>query len=376
MKFILAPLIPQSATNPRTLVRSKFPVCSHVWYLWILLSLSLCCQLHGIDLEDMVQNFVLQTKQIRIPEYPHAFNPSIIRWNGSLLMCFRFIPNPNTPFNSEIGLVWLDDNFNPVGNIHLLDTRGPLLISSRVEDPRLVKIGNSLYVVYSNNVEEKITKGGFRVFIAQLNFDGKDFSLRNIECLSKFEGASQNRREKNWVPFEYHSELLVAYTLSPHCILRPLPGTNACETFCTTSQSIPWEWGELRGGTCALIDSNKYLAFFHSSKIMATVHSNEEAISHYFIGAYTFSLEPPFEITHISPEPIVGKNFYHGTIYKPYWGSMRVVFPGGFIFDDQNIWIAYGRQDHEIWIVKLDKQGLLQSLIPVSSHKSINRKVS
>ena len=31
--------------------------------------------------------------------------------------------------------------------------------------------------------------------------------------------------------------------------------------------------------------------------------------------------------------------------------------------DDQFIWISYGRQDKEIYLVKLDKKGLLDSLV-------------
>ena len=122
-----------------------------------------------------------------------------------------------------------------------------------------------------------------------------------------------------------------------------------------------------RGGTPGLIiDGSQYLAFFHSSKVMPTVHSNGDNILHYFIGAYTFAQHPPFEITQISPEPIVGRKFYNGTIYTPYWKPVRAIFPCGYIFDGSYIWIAYGRQDHEIWLAKLDKEGLLNSLVPVA----------
>jgi predicted GH43/DUF377 family glycosyl hydrolase len=82
------------------------------------------------------------------------------------------------------------------------------------------------------------------------------------------------------------------------------------------------------------------------------------------MGAYTFSPEPPFEVTRISPSPIVGKNFYHGVTHRT-WKPLRVVFPGGFVSDEKHVWIVYGRQDHEVWAAKLDKQKLLQSLIPV-----------
>ncbi len=87
---------------------------------------------------------------------------------------------------------------------------------------------------------------------------------------------------------------------------------------------------------------------------------------HYFMGACTFSSEPPFEITSFSPEPIVGKDFYHGPPYKT-WRPMCIVFPAGFIFDDNFIWVSYGRQDHEMWIVKLDREIFFQWLQPLPS---------
>ena len=104
---------------------------------------------------------------------------------------------------------------------------------------------------------------------------------------------------------------------------------------------------------------------------METVQSNGQTMAHYFMGAYAFSLAPPFEITQISPEPIIGKGFYIGKVYNPYWKPVKVVFPCGFIFDDKYIWVAYGKQDHEIWIAKIDKNGLLKSLNPVQTTAEI-----
>jgi predicted GH43/DUF377 family glycosyl hydrolase len=320
----------------------------------------------GIDLEEKTQDFVLETKRIIIPEYPNAFNASIVRWKNKLLMSFRHIPNRSSKFDSEIGLVWLDKNFNPISKPQLLDTRGPLAsIPSRAEDARLIVINNALYMVYSNNVEQKITKGGFRVFIAQIEYDGDTFVATHKECLDVFEGETKQKREKNWAPFEYSGKLLLAYSLLPHRIFYPQQG--ACKTIALSKGAINWPYGELKGGTPALKVGNQYLAFFHSYIPLSTIHSDEKSILHYFMGAYAFGLEPPFKITHISQEPIIGKGFYKGAVYTPYWHPLRVVFPCGFIFDESHIWVSYGRQDHEMWIVKLDRKKLIESLIPISN---------
>jgi len=325
----------------------------------------------SIDLEDRIQEFVLETKRIEIPGYPNAFNPSIIRWNGKLLMSFRIIPDINQKYNSEIGVVWLNENFLPVTTPQILNLC-PSYVSpnspSRAEDGHLLNVNGTLYLTYDDNRDEKLSKGGFRVYIAELEVVDETIIPKNIEAIFYFEGESRNIREKGWVPFAYKDHLLLAYSISPHRIFRYLPGTKGCETIAETNPNIHWDWGILRGSTPGVnINGQFNLAFFHSSIKMRSIHSNEQESLHYFIGAYTFSLEPPFKILTISPEPIVGKNFYHGASYKPYWHAICAVFPAGYICKGDILYLFYGRQDHEIWVAAIDKQGLLNSLIPVST---------
>lgn len=317
----------------------------------------------SINLEEDLSNFVLETKKIDVPGYPDAFNPSIINWGGSLLLSFR-TRDPITGSTDSIGLTWLDERFNPVGPPYMVDKffKNPAS-TSFIQDSRLIGIGNKVYVVYNNYAK---VEGGEnrRMCISELHYDGVRFSIKEAQCLLEFEGENPSKQEKNWVPFVYQGDLLLAYSLAPHLIFKPLPGSKKCETFAISHPSIFWKWGELRGGTPALLDKDRYLAFFHSCKVMATSHSKGKAITHYFMGAYTFSAHPPFEIKEISPKPIVGKNFYEGPAHNT-WKPLRVVFPVGFTQDDQFIWLVYGRQDFESWVVKLDKQKLYQSLIPI-----------
>jgi predicted GH43/DUF377 family glycosyl hydrolase len=324
------------------------------------------------DLEEKIQDFILETKRIEIPGFPYAFNASIIEFQGSKLLSFRNPPNSKSNFESNIGVIWLDDDFNPVGLPQILNTQENFTIPSRAEDTRLVNVNDRLYMVYDDNRDVKISKGGFRIYITELVYDGKNFCLENTECIKTFPGESSARREKSWVPFDYKGQLLLAYSLDPHLIFKLKRGRGACDIMAVSKPSYEWNWGELRGGTPGLaIDETQYLAFFHSSKLMRSYQSNNECMSHYFIGAYTFMREPPFEITQISSEPIIAKGFYSGKSYKYYWNPLRVVFPCGYIYDENYIWIAYGRHDHEVWIVKLDKKGLMKSLKPVT--QSVNQ---
>jgi len=342
-----------------------------VFFVWIFLAGSALFGSDPLDLEEQTDEFVLETKRIEIPGYAYAFNPSIVKWRGHIILCFRDIPDPKQSFTSNLGLIWLNENFSPVSEPQILDLREEIpYIPCRAEDGRLVIFQDRLFLVYSDNREEAISKGGFRLYIAELEFNGSTFSATHIECLSQYEGESRNIREKNWVPFVYENSLLLAYSLNPHKIFYPILGTGACETVACTNQSLDWNWGELRGGTPGLLENGEYLALFHSSIPMLSAHSNGREILHYFMGAYTFSATPPFHLTKISPHPIVGKNFYRGPTYRPYWKSVRVVFPGSYIIDGPHLWVAYGRQDHEVWVAKFDKQKLLDSLVSIQPKES------
>jgi predicted GH43/DUF377 family glycosyl hydrolase len=319
------------------------------------------------NLEERAQDFVLEVKRIEIPDYPLAFNAGITRWQGRLLLSFRIIPDRKKSYDAEIGLVFLNEEFCLISRPQLLTLRDEYSTSPcRAEDARLITIGDKLYMIYDDNMEPKLSKGGFRVYVAEIQYDGDHFIVHRAECLSCYEGEMKSIREKAWVPFIYEENLLLAYSILPHRIFYPLlDGSGVCQTVACTKSAISWDWGILRGGTPALIEGEEYLAFFHSSIDMATVHSDGKKMAHYFMGAYQFSRDPPFSITKISPEPIIGKNFYNGTKYKPYWKPVRCVFPCGYVSDEKYIWVTYGRDDHETWIVKLDKDKLLQSLVPV-----------
>ena len=268
------------------------------------------------------------------------------------------------------GLVYLDEDFNPISPAYVIEfiNKSPFL-PPKEQDPRLITLNEHLYIVY-NNIFGPLEQEMRRMFIAQVHFDGKKFFITDAEPFLEFEGQVNKRMEKNWVPFIWENQLLLAYSLAPHRILQPLFGKSRCKSIASSGCHIPWEWGELRGGTPALIDDEEYLAFFHSYKNISTVQSAGKKVSHYFMGAYTFAKEPPFNITRISQNPIIGDKFYQGPLYNT-WKPLRVVFPGGFISDKHYVWIVYGRQDHELWVVKLDKAGLFKSMQTISTDSFI-----
>lgn len=329
-----------------------------------------------VDLESLSSDFVVELKQIEIPNHPYAFNPCIFKWTEGYLLTFREILSAK-PFDyangnsglchSLVGLVKLNGNFELISDPQILDTDfyHPHNSYWGAEDARLLEIKGKIYIIYSDNKDKTINEGSYRVYLAEIFEENDQFKVSPSICLSKFEGAKINRREKNWVPFACENTLLLGYSINPHRVLRPMTG-GECVTLNKTRKEIFWPWGELRGGTPAQLVDGEYLAFFHSTIDMASIHSSNKMAAHYFMGAYTFENKLPFNLKKISTEPIIGKGFYSGKSYVPYWKPVNVVFPCGFVFDENFIWVSYGRQDHEMWLVKLDKAGLMSSLTTVS----------
>ena len=167
------------------------------------------------DLEELTRSFVLETKKIDIPGYPAAFNPSIIRWQGQLWMSFRSYDRATFPINT-LGLIPLDECFNPSGVPQILDILGAHSgMDVRAQDIRLIAVGEALYIVY-NRMDQQ---NKCRMCVAKLQKQAGQFVIEQPEYLTQFPDMQPERDEKNWVPFSYKDQLLLAYSLSPHRIL-------------------------------------------------------------------------------------------------------------------------------------------------------------
>ena len=349
--------------------------------IFLMFSCALFSSDNLVDLEiDWLDDFVLETKKIEIPGYPNAFNACIMPWGDFYLMSFRTYMEPDEYVNlgfckpasaanrtKQIAVVILDNEFNQVSEPQLLDIHyDDPNVAAKQQDPRLVTVGDQIYMVYSNVIFHFFGESIRRVFVLELSFNGESFDVSKPSCFFQFE-TNRKASRKKLVPFDYQGNLFLAYSLLPHRIFLPFfNGPANCKTVALTAGDIDWSWGELRGGTPALLDGDQYLSFFHSAIQMESVQSEGKEILHYFMGAYTFSNTPPFSITAMSPKPIVGPNFYNGPKHET-WKPLLVVFPCGIAIDEDYVYVSYGRQDHEIWIAKIDKQGLLDSLVPVDS---------
>lgn len=310
---------------------------------------------------------ITSTKQIHLEDYPHAFNPSIFKVDKGFLLSFRYIPNVNEDlYLNYIGLVLLDENLEMIAKPHLLSTRSSTSkTKSQSEDARIFSFLGRTFLIYNDNIDMDNPSIYDRrdMFISELFISENGFSLSAPIKLICEEKYGMQYWQKNWSAFEWQNKLMISYSLNPHEVLYTNLFNGNCYLCYSTWADIDWNWGTLRGSASPVIVDGEYLSFFHSGKVVTSPASWGYELWHYFMGAYTFSLQPPFEITKISPKPIFTEGFYTQS-YCP----KRVIFPGGFVIDGNLLYLAYGKDDEEIWIATLDLKQLKNSLVPVHSH--------
>jgi hypothetical protein len=110
--------------------------------------------------------------------------------------------------------------------------------------------------------------------------------------------------------------------------------------------------------TPALLVQGSYLTFFHSSK---WVWYKDRQF--YFMGAYTFSAHPPFQILSITPEPIYSVTYESNPRSRKDW--VAFVFPISFSVEGDIISLQYGRADTDVWEMELNKTTFLRSFVSV-----------
>lgn len=308
------------------------------------------------------QDLVLSTKRIAFDGYRGAFNPSIAEYGDGYVMTFRYLPEASSLFLSYIGIVLLDDEFKPKGSPQLLLTRHRnSQTQSQSEDARLFYYRNRLFVIYNDNLEinNPSTYDRRDMFIAEVFLEEDYFYLSSplkLFCREK-EGQLW---QKNWMPFEKNGHLYLSYSLNPHEVLYLNFTSGECFPCYSSSALIPWNYGSLRGSSAPTLEDEEFFAFFHSGIPLASQASYGYEAWHYVMGAYTYSKEPPYKLTKVSEKPII-----HETFYEPSNHWKKVIFPGGHVVKGSKVYVAYGKNDCEMWIAEIDKEKLLESLTPV-----------
>lgn len=303
---------------------------------------------------------VIATTQIKLKGFSSIWNPSLIKMREGFLLSFRYCLAPEKPWISYIGVVMLNEALEVISKPQLLNTRRKSdETSSQAEDARLFASNGVVYVLYNDNTEVENPNATHRrdIYLAKLSFRNSKFHLS--KPLKLFHSGEYNTRrvQKNWVPFDWKGNIMIGYSINPHEIVHPDLITGECSQVCQTPYANEWTWGERRGGTPATLVDGEYLAFFHSMNVTDSEASRGVHMYHYYMGAYTFSAEPPFHVKTMSRAPIIADGFYTYSSYHK-----RVIFPGGYVVVGSTIYLAYGKDDSEAWIAIIDKNKLIESL--------------
>ena len=133
--------------------------------------------------------------------------------------------------------------------------------------------------------------------------------------------------------------------------------------------NFTWRWGHIRGGTPSVLitppgaHGPKYLAFFHSQ-----ARPHHKGVKTYFMGAYLFSPDPPFAITHVTPEPLVppGHMYNETELGWTYPNLDFVVFPMGLVLlDAATLALSLGVNDNRCYIVEMGLDALVNNMTRV-----------
>jgi predicted GH43/DUF377 family glycosyl hydrolase len=333
----------------------------HLFKFIFLLFSPILATTYKEDIElAITPEIVLETKKLKFPRYPNAYNPSIIPLKEGYLLTMRFHPKVSQLSYSDIVAVKLDSEFNPISAPYKIEVRPKLSkTASQAEDARIFEHDGSIYLIY-NDFEEStwIWQNPRFLYIAKLKEEEGKFVLDKKVLLSYPDRSTFI--EKNWVPFSSNSKLYLSYKIDPHEVIEVDLETGICKPQFYSIKDIQWPYGSIRGGTPGILVDGQFLAFAHSSfKFSSEIDKNYFGFK-YVMFAYTYSALPPYELTAISPIPIVGKDFYSK---ESKW--KKVIFPGGFVEKGPYLYVAYGKDDCEIFIAKLDKKALLESLTSV-----------
>ncbi len=347
---------------------SKVGFLSVLYYLLLLLlPFGFEAKLNEVDglLKQSLQNScIIKRTEIEIPDYPNAYNPSLIPYKDGYLLSFRYIARCPEKFRntlrtdvSFIGVASLDKDFKVAKKtVQLLNVISYSSgFSLTAEDARLLNAGNRIFIFF-NDLPLLQTSGSFAMYFGELIEDRGMFVLKGPAKPLNYIRA--NRVEKNWSPFLCGDRLYVIYADHPRVILEVDPNTGFCHEVSRTTLNWNWNWGEIRGGTPAYLVDDTFLTFFHS---IFPAKTSKKGV--YVMGAYTFDKEAPFTVRKMTCLPLGDLTDYTEE------NSSKVVFPGGMVIQDNFIHVAWGKSDKHVFITTFDKDRLLSSMEPCSEYR-------
>lgn len=275
---------------------------------------------------------------------PFGYNPSITRFNGKLLLAYRWHSEKN--HSTSLALAELDEQFSVLRNSDIIATGG-----NSVEDPRWFHFQGKLGLSY---VDSKWPER----FCSQIRYGFFDFDTKIVDGIApkygKNDGQGTNS-EKNWLFFSDEGKVLCGiYESWPKQKLFWISDKGVANDI-EIQPGITWPWGQLKGG--AILDKGDYfLRFFHSRL------DNEPPpyYGRYYVGAMLMEKVWPFKVVKISKKPILtGSELNEGSDQQScaHWKA-NVVFPAGAIDYKEGWLVSVGINDSQCGLAYLTEKQL------------------
>jgi predicted GH43/DUF377 family glycosyl hydrolase len=307
---------------------------------------------------------IVGTTQIQIPDYPTAFNPSLVAYGDGYLLSFRittFYPGKGDKpryDSSFTGLAKLDKNLKLVKkSVHFLDLfTNSTQRSISAEDLKLMSVGDRIYAIF-NDVPLDLKPHTNAMYFVEIEEVNGAFVSVGRAVMLQYEKA--RLVEKNWSPFVYEGKLCLIYSDGPRIILEADMETGLCKEIVCEPINYNWSWGRVRGGTPTYFVDGQFLSVFHSVISAESLTGQHKRLNrNYVMGAYTFDAKAPFSVRSMTSPLGQLSDYNHQNICK-------VVFPGGLVFEEKFVRVAWGKNDKQIIITTFDRDKFMASLKPV-----------
>jgi len=334
------------------------------------------------DLARHSNNPILSPQNHNYWETEGAFNPGAVMDNeGRVHLFYRAIGSDGLSrvghAVSDDGLYFMERSMYPVfspepglGIPEPEDATGPKKFDRSAyesgggwggtEDPRVVKIGDRIYMTYT-------AFGGWaNMRIGVTSILENDLKVRKWKWRRPVLISPARSRAKNWVLFPekingkyaiLHGiapRILVAYVDSPEMAPKiESLGDHGGGGYKDKSRIGYWDERVRGAGAPPLKTRLGWLLLYH-----AIDTRNPSNVVGYKVGAMILDFNDPTRILYRSPEPILSPDMHYENDGKP-----GVVYASGAVIKDENLLVYYGGGDKHTCIAKTPLEPLLQWLV-------------
>lgn len=364
MKRSLSYLVRNSTWSTKSLFRRFFLSLALVFSIYVVYGLFIKqARILPSELKSAFVDLGGDAKQIHLPGlFEIGTIPGVVKSEDGYLMVYRaeyrsffdyLIKHITMHRNKSLGLCRLNHDLQVVSAPIYLSESAPGIKRSKhsPNDPRLIKCQERYFTFYNDRAYVEEVGYVRKMYMCEVfpdRFGTAKILTFQESALFTVKGKKFHHVEKNWSPFIYQGKIYLVYLIEPHVIVKLDIDTGVCELVEENESKKIWDFGIARGGTPCVQIGNEYLSLFHSPyQVTCLGHSHKNA---YIMGAYWFSAEPPFKITRMTKRPLSSYTFYSGL--------RKFIFPSSLIDEGDDLLIFYGRDDKEIWALKVPKDKL------------------